>query len=207
VPVRSGFYIPPGRSVRSTLYADDEVQAARFFPSVRGATVLHVHYQDGRFVAGGRRLTAGEFNAEVVQGLDLPAGQLLIIVACNTAGLGESAAATLAQLGDRPVLAATKTAFTMPNREVVTASFEVQLFGLVVIDRARPGDWVVITPDGVKRAWLGPDLLGILRSGSLDAHLPGQEITVAEADELLPPVRAVRWNQKTGHAISVAVSW
>ena len=99
--------------------ADDgqeAVDAAFRFPPVAGATVLHVHTADDgtRFVVDDELLTAHRFAAQVAE-LGLPAGELVILVACRAL----AAARALADLLNGPVVAADAEVYTLPDGRVV----------------------------------------------------------------------------------------
>ena len=108
-PVRSGFYLRAGGAGG---HADEPGarDAADSLPPIGGAVVVHVHIDpvSGRLAVGGRLLTAGEFNDEVVPLLGLAAGQLLVLMPRELGGQQPSAllaaTALLAELGRRPVL-------------------------------------------------------------------------------------------------------
>ena len=193
---RSGFYIPADPSEAADLQAD-ELTAARSFPRVDGATVLHVHFRSGAFAADGRRLTPQQFQDQVVDPLGLPPGQPLILVGCQTAAGAQTpgsvpAVSALSMLSKRPVIGATADAFTTTAAQVVTAAhagFDAD--GRPVLDASRPGDWVAAWPDGRTVAGLGADLLAILRSGTLTAFLPG--VGLGEGEPTASPARTVMW--------------
>ncbi|HVT69652.1 MAG TPA: hypothetical protein VHF26_18015, partial [Trebonia sp.] len=182
-PTPSGWHFPGSRSEDPQVQAE-ELAAARFFPPVTGASVLHVHHRTGGFVADGRQLTLREFARQVVDALELPPRQPLIVVACQLA----SEAVALAALTGRPVVASAEDALTTPDGRIISGTTEFDNSGAPVV---RPGNWVVAHPDGSVSPGLGPDLLAILRDGGLAEHLPGVGITTGEQSGA--PSRPIRW--------------
>jgi hypothetical protein len=194
---RSGFYIPASPAEAASLRADEFI-AAQSFPQVAGATVLHVHFANGGFLAGGGTLAPDEFKEQVLDRLGLEPHQPLIVVACQAAAQPAStgtglAATALATLTDRPVIAATGDAFTTPDAQVVTAHIGFDPSGLPVVDSGRPADWVVARPDGTVSPGLGSNLLEILDGSELATHLPG--VAATESGSARPPAQAVKWGQ------------
>ena len=188
--ISSGFYLPAS-SIRSAETFATELAAARFFPRVDGATVLHVHFGDGAFAVGDLTLTPQQFGDEALSQLGLPAGQPLILVGCQTAAPApdsgpQSAVMALAALSGRPVIGASSDAYTTVEPGVVTAAhagFDAE--GRPVL---KLGDWVVAWPDGRIVPGLGSDLLAILRDGTLAAALlPGLSLGESE------PALAAAW--------------
>ncbi len=198
---RSGFYIPVSPSEASDVQAD-EIAAARFFPPVDGATVLHVHSAKGKFLAGDEKLTPEQFKEQVLDNLDLVADQPLILVACQAAALPETVgpgrpASALASLTNRPVIAATGDAFTTPQGRVITAVSGIDANGYPVADSGRPADWVIARPDGIVSHGLGRDLLAILDGTTLAADLPG--VAIRQAGQAIPPpVQGIKWGKDDG---------
>ena len=93
-----------------------ELAAARAFPRLDGATVLHVRYHGGGFAAGEAALTPAQFHQQVTSRLGLPPGQPVILAAPAApaaalaapaaAGGAAAAAAELAVLAGVPVVGA-----------------------------------------------------------------------------------------------------
>ncbi|HEY2441836.1 MAG TPA: hypothetical protein VGI31_01750 [Streptosporangiaceae bacterium] len=192
---RSGFYFPDAQSTPADVRAS-ELAAARSFPPVSGAAVLHVHFGDGAFAVGGQMLTPSQFLSEVVDELGLPPGQPLILVACQTAAVAATgprrAASVLASLSGRAVIAATGEVFTTPNAQVVTTHSGVDANGYPVVNTGPAANWVIAWPDGTLTPRLGPNLLATLNGEALAAHLPGMAITPTGPATLL--AGAVKWS-------------
>ena len=213
---RSGFYFPDPTGAEDP----EELTAARSFPAVEGARVLHVHVRGGGFAVGGRLLTPEQFHEEVVARLGLPEGEPLIVVGCRVAAApadgSRSAVAELARVSRRAVVGATADAFTtaaagalstsVPG--VVTALAGVGADGRPVIVEDRPGEWVLARPDGSTQGGLGADLLASLRDGgSLAALLEGVRLRQDE-EPAPPPAGTVRWSQAAGgQARATLVAW
>ena len=169
----------------------DAVDAALGFPPVAGAAVLHVHTTGGgsRFVVDDQVLTAAEFAGRVAS-LGLPAGQPVILVACDAV----AAAGELAGLLDAPVIAADASAWTTPDGRVVAAQAGVDDQSRAVLEAGR-GDWVLVAPDGRRSGGLGRDLLDVLRSEALpsDLLIEPRQPRVAGSEGQPRPTRNVRW--------------
>ncbi len=192
---QSGFYIPDGVSTSASVLAN-ELTAAQSFPRLSGATALHVHFRDNAFIVAGRLLTPSRFHGEVLSQLDLPAGQPLILVACQAAVTAQApgsvaAVMALARLSGRPVIGATADVFTTPAQEVVSAHASFDEEGRPLLGASQPGDWVAVWPDGQFVAGLGPDLLASLAAGTLAAH--NLDIKISAAETAVSPAWAVRW--------------
>ncbi len=198
---QSGFYLPAGPSEAADVHAHEHM-AAQFFPDIDGATVLHVHFADGGFLAGGGTLTPEQFKEQLLDGLNLEPGQPLILVACQAAALPAAmgqgvAASALASLSDRPVIAATGDAYTTPSAQVVTTHSGFDADGHPVVDAGPPAHWVIAWPDGTLSPGLGPDLLAILDGKTLARDLPG--VAIREGEPAGPPRWPVKWNRGTGN--------
>jgi hypothetical protein len=165
----------------------DAVDAALTFPPVSGATVLHLHAADGvwRFVADDQVLKAAEFAGRVA-GLGLPAGQPVILVACNAfAAAGQLAG----QLG-APVIAANEDVHTLPDGRVVAARLSVTGDGAVI--PIAQGDWILVRANQLPVP-LGGDLLAAIRSGGLGGQL-GTPLVIGQVPAgARLPARPVRW--------------
>ena len=201
IATRSGYFVPAGLG-GDAADGDEGLAAAQSFLAVDGATVLHVHVDSsGNLLTGSRALAPAEFHELVVRDLDEPPAEVLILVACAAAGAraeGQAAAAVLAGLGGRPVLAADADVFTVGGGRVVTARSGVDAQGRVVVDTARPGTWRLFTANGQSGDDLGDDLVGVLddESGALAASLPAQvAVPVMRGRPDYPPTRPdVRWS-------------
>ena len=176
----------------------DKVAAAHSFPPVAGATVVHVHAAGGgtEFVVDDQVLTAAEFGGRVVA-LGLPAGQLVIIVACRAL----AAAPVLAARLGAPVVAASADAYTLPGGTVVAAQTRYTGDG-AAIPVLGSGEWMLVRAGqdvDQHRVQLGPDLLAAIDTGVLDQHLP-VPLSVGQAMSP-PPAWPVRWSSRgsTGH--------
>jgi hypothetical protein len=170
----SGWYVRAGNAGE---YRDEEQDrvAARSFPPVAGATVIHVHADPvtGRLAVEGRWLTIEQFRQQVLAPLRLPPGNLLIMMACGlgAARSGQAAGArTLARRGLWPVLAASADAFTTPAGAAVVGETGFDEEGRPVLVRRRAG-WVLHVPGRAQPVEFGPDLTAVL-AGPVQAALP-----------------------------------
>ncbi|HEX3387421.1 MAG TPA: hypothetical protein VHT94_00135, partial [Streptosporangiaceae bacterium] len=175
--------------------------------------MLHVHHQSGGFLVGGRTMVLPEFQQQVVDSLGLAPGEPLIVVACQTAASAVASgvapvpgsvagaahtASALAVSSGRPVVAATGDVFTTADGRVVTANAGFDVNGVPVVTGGESAGWVIAWPDGTVTEGLGPDLLAILREGTLGSHLPGVGITAGA--QLQAPSRSVRWTGRLGES-------
>ena len=194
---RSGYFVPGTQT--GDVAGGEDLVAARWFPEVGNAVVLHVHLDEaGNFLVGGRALTPAEFHEVVVRSLGQPAGEVLILVACQAALVpagGEAAAAVLAGRGERPVLAARADAFSTSDGRVVAARQRFDAEGRSFLDTASAA-WVLVTADG-EQAEFGHDLLEVLddETGRLAGALPrGVAVPVVrDGAGYDPPQQDVRW--------------
>ena len=185
---------------------DTEVtrNAALSFPPVRGATVLYVHAvrtedptrrTEGstHFMVDDQVLTPEQF-ANRVRQAGLPAGQVVIIVACH----GVTAARELAGLLRAPVVAANTAVSTMRDGTVVAAEMAVTDDGAQI---PVLGEWMLVRADqDAEPVSLGPNLLVGIRSGVLDQHL-STGLVIGQAPVRVLPAAMVRWSGtgSTGH--------
>jgi hypothetical protein len=195
VPTPSGYYFP-GHLTQSHEEVSAEHAAATSFPHVPGATVLHLHADDeGYFLVSGRRLTPEQFDGEVLANLAIPAGSLVIVVACQ-AGRGDldSAAMRLARRRGQAVLAPVADAFTTAGGQVVSARQGVDTDGFPLLDLA---EWALALPGEARGigavAAFGGELLTVLNSGALDPYLGAPPVRPAGPFGV-PPARDVRWS-------------
>ena len=199
VATPSGFYLPGGPALDGAAAAD-ELAAATWFPPVTGAQVWHLHLDagTGRILAGDQVLTPDEFYDQVMAARQRPPGTVLVIVGCGAAGTAPGAAASAAQVLARrsgsPVLAADTDAWTTPDGRVLAAPAAVDAAGRPVLGSTE-GNWVLVPPDGQPSTGLGPDLLAILRRGTLPAGLLNgiQPPQLTYREDRPRPVRNVRW--------------
>ena len=201
VATPSGFYLPGGPALDSAAGADERAAAA-WFPPVTGAQVWHLHLDPGtgRVLTGDRVLTPDQFYDQVMAARQSPAGTVLVLVGCGAAvtapGAAESAAQVLARRSGGPVLAAGTDAWSTPDGRVLAAPAGVDAEGRPVLG-STPGNWVLVPPDGQPSAGLGPDLLDIVRRGTLPAGLLNgiQPPEVTDGGDRPRPARSVRWAQ------------
>ena len=205
-PVPAVEATPSGRYVRAEGaggYWDgpEDRAAALSFRPVTVATVVHVHADPvtGNLAVDGQLLTPEQFHQQVLVPLALPRGDLLVLVAC---GLGaarpwqeDAAARMLAELGDRPVLAASQDAFTTPEGSVVVGEMGADQEGRPVV---RPGTgWTLSEPGRAEPVLFGPDLAKVLASPDLEAALPYGTLAPEVGEHQRPvrlPARAIRWS-------------
>lgn len=121
--------------------------AAKAFPKVSGAVVVHVHTDpaSGLLAVGGQLLTLEEFHADVMPLLRLEPDQLLVLVACRI-GAVQAGAQALADLAGRPVLAASGDVFTTPAGAVEVRQAVVDPTGHMTLD--AQGRSLAIVPAG-----------------------------------------------------------
>ncbi len=173
--------------------------AANAFPEVAGALVVHVHAHpaSGLLAVGGRLLTPEDFHAEVVPLLGLAPGQLLVLVACRAGSAlpgAQAAAGALADLAQRPVLAASGDVFTTPAGMVEVRQAGVDPAGRMTLQGAS---WRLFRPGQPEPAEFGPDLEQVLREQALAddllaAGLPPLQVSLRAVGTELP-AEDVRW--------------
>jgi hypothetical protein len=190
VPTQSGRFIPANGFPGVTDTGALQLQAARSFPQVAGATVIHVYGDpnvEGNFVVGHRSLTPQQFDQNVLQHHDLSAGRYLIIVGGNGVGVpnaaGMSAADIIAaQHPNLNVISADGPVLTTPGGAVLTGRFAHGHRPLVV---SWTGNWI-LTTSGAASQNLGPDLVDALRKLA-----PAPRLTASPGAP--PPVRSLFW--------------
>jgi hypothetical protein len=204
-PTPSGFHLR-ARGAGGVQDGPLDRVAARAFPPVRNAVVVHVHTDpaSGRFAVGGRLLTAAQFQAEVVPLLGLTEGQLLVLVAGRLGAAGRpgelTAAGALAYFSRRPVLASSGDVFTTQAGAVEVRAAGVNAQGQPVLAPA-PAGWLLYRPGQVAPAVFGPNLAGVVGDPALAAELPPEaQAPVIEQPQQpeSPPADEVRWSGRGG---------
>ncbi len=204
----SGFFFPARGAAGVPDDGADHLSAALDFPPVPGATVLHLHTRpDGRLVAGDRLLTVAQFQEQVLAGLGLPAGQLVILVSCVFSPQMAAVGRDLAARSGHPVVAATTAVVTTPRGRALAVRMGFTADGRPLLPSLLPApDWIVTEASpglAPPSAPLGdPDLLAVVASGALNRYLglpPGPRPVLAPDPGQRPArVRDVWWSAAAG---------
>ena len=168
------------------------VRAARQFPVLAGASVLHVRLSPaGNLTVRGREVPARRFCRQVVAELALPPGQPLVLVGYGAAappGAALAAGSALARAACRWVL-------MIGGAVQVGARGQLVLVGIAADGRLAtgPGRLTLLAPDGQLSRTAGPDLSLVLRDGRLTRAARG-------------PRRVIQWTAAAAEAAGVLAS-